>query len=80
MLTYQRQFLINFRQNRRLDFARDVRISYIDNLEPTAERRKLLKEQYFFDCLCVKCEKEVTFEDVEKDIDGLRNLLQCTNL
>merc|ERR1711894_22716 len=54
-----------------LDFAKDVSISYIDCLEPTEERRKLLREQYFFECNCTKCEKALTFDDVEKDIDRL---------
>ena len=69
-----------FRSNKHLDFAKDVSISYIDSLEPTEERRKLLRDQYFFECFCPKCEKSVTFEEVEKDVESLQTLLQCTEL
>ena len=34
----------------------EIRISYFDAYEKTQERRKVLKEKYFFDCKCVRCE------------------------
>ena len=87
MLVLFKTFFSIFRTNKHLDFAKDVSISYIDCLEPTEERKKLLKEQYFFDCLCCKCEKSVTFSNrtqtrmnEEDEVDSLRNLLRCTEL
>lgn len=62
-----------------LDFSKHIQISYIDCLEPTEERRKLLKEQYFFECFCVKCEKSLNSFG-STDIDSVRSLLQCTEL
>ena len=34
----------------------EIRICYIDKTEKTHNRRKLLKEHYFFDCKCLRCE------------------------
>ena len=34
----------------------DIRISYIDVLTKTHERKMILKEKYFFDCKCLRCE------------------------
>ena len=34
----------------------EIRISYLDITEKTVERKKRLKELYFFDCKCLRCE------------------------
>ena len=34
----------------------EIRISYINEIEKTHERQKILKENYFFDCKCLRCE------------------------
>ena len=34
----------------------DLRLCYINNLISTEKRRKILMEQYFFHCQCLKCE------------------------
>ncbi|XP_067662654.1 histone-lysine N-methyltransferase SMYD3-like isoform X2 [Haliotis asinina] len=45
------------------DQPTQVLISYIDQLAPSCERRKQLKEQYYFTCQCRRC--------TEADMDGL---------
>ena len=83
---FYENILFFLRTSKHLNFAKDVSISYIDCLEPTEERKRLLKEQYFFDCLCCKCEKSVQFHNKtrttneEDEVDSLRNLLRCTEL
>ena len=34
----------------------EIRISYFDCYEKTQKRRRYLRERYFFDCKCVRCE------------------------
>ncbi|KAJ9086421.1 SET and MYND domain-containing protein 3 [Entomophthora muscae] len=38
-----------------IDAEQEITITYIETFEPQTVRKKNLKEQYFFDCLCDKC-------------------------
>ena len=44
-----------------------VFISYIDQLAPSGERKRQLREQYYFECSCSSCEDEalVSMRQVE---------------
>ncbi|KAI4367111.1 hypothetical protein MLD38_022882 [Melastoma candidum] len=52
----------------------EVFISYIETAASTATRRKALKEQYFFDCLCIRCAKMGTPDDIKESaiLEGYR--------
>ena len=49
----------------------DVRISYIDVTKKTQDRKKVLKEHYFFDCKCLRCE--------DANHDAKHTSLKCKN-
>ena len=42
---------------RPIEKGEEMFISYIDEMLPREERRRLLKESYLFDCECEKCGK-----------------------
>ena len=49
----------------------EIRICYIDKTEKTHKRKQLLKEQYFFDCKCLRCE--------DPNSDAKHTSLKCKN-
>ena len=54
-------------QNVRFD---DLRISYTNLIEKTSVRKQNLKEQYYFDCNCIKCNRkeEINFPGVDQNV------------
>ncbi|KAF9202205.1 hypothetical protein BGZ49_007599 [Haplosporangium sp. Z 27] len=49
-----------------IEVGQEVCTSYVDNGVQRAERRQLLREKYFFDCLCPRCHDE-SQESQEED-------------
>lgn len=43
-------------------------MSYVELLESTTKRRQALKDSYFFDCKCIRCERALTCENNSEDI------------
>lgn len=52
----------------------EITVSYVDYLNLSEERQRLLKTQYYFDCTCENC-KNKTHDDVKmggKEVDGVK--------
>ncbi|GMF15746.1 unnamed protein product [Phytophthora lilii] len=55
-----------------VEVGEELTVSYVELLQSTTSRRKELKESYFFDCTCERC--EAAMQDGTEDwyLDGLR--------
>jgi hypothetical protein len=54
----------------------EITISYTQSKDTTTERRKELKNNYLFDCHCVRCEEdEVSYAQMVKEIDAMSDKL-----
>lgn len=58
----------------KIEEGEELTVSYVDYLNLSEERQRLLKTQYFFDCTCEHC-KNKTHDDVKmggKEVDGVK--------
>ena len=58
-----------------IDDINNVRICYIDEVENVRERKKQLKDSFYFDCQCQRC----LTSDNEVRRGRRRQEVQCTN-
>lgn len=49
----------------------ELRISYIDLMSVTSDRKKQLQQQYYFDCDCSRCS--------DRELDGFMMCVKCQN-
>lgn len=58
----------------------ELTVSYVDFMNLSEERQRLLKTQYFFDCTCEHC-KNRTKDDLKmagKEVDGVKVCVDFT--
>ncbi|XP_001510487.1 histone-lysine N-methyltransferase SMYD1 isoform X1 [Ornithorhynchus anatinus] len=56
---FHTQMRIELRALGKISEGEELTVSYIDFLNVSADRKKLLKKQYYFDCTCEHCEKGI---------------------
>ncbi|KAG7375448.1 SET and MYND domain-containing protein 3 [Phytophthora boehmeriae] len=58
---------------RDVEAGEELTVSYIELLQPTHARREELKNSYFFECACARCQDAIQEEGVQEDwfLDGL---------
>lgn len=67
-------FRIELRSLGKIAEGEELTVSYVDFLNLSEERRRLLKTQYFFDCQCDHC-KNCTKDDLKlagREVDGVK--------
>lgn len=67
-------FRIELRSLGKIEDGEELTVSYVDYLNLSEERQRLLKTQYYFDCTCEHC-KNKTHDDVKmggKEVDGVK--------
>lgn len=65
---------IELRSLGKIEGGDELTVSYVDFLNLTEERQKLLKTQYFFDCTCEHCKDHVK-DDLKLgglEVDGVK--------
>lgn len=65
---------IELRSLGKIEEGQELTIAYVDYLNKSEERQRLLKTQYFFDCTCEHC-KNHTKDDLKlggKEVDGVK--------
>lgn len=67
-------FRIELRSLGKIAEGEELTVAYVDFLNLSEERRRLLKTQYFFDCQCDHC-KNCTKDDLKlagREVDGVK--------
>lgn len=67
-------FRIELRSLGKIAEGEELTVAYVDFLNLSEERRRLLKTQYFFDCQCDYC-KNGTKDDLKlagREVDGVK--------
>lgn len=67
-------FRIELRSLCKIATGEELTVSYVDFLNLSEERQRLLKTQYFFDCQCEDC-KDGTKDDLKlagREVDGVK--------
>lgn len=65
---------IELRSLGKIEEGEELTVSYVDFLNLSEERRRLLKSQYFFDCTCEHCKNHIK-DDLKlagKEVDGVK--------
>ncbi len=65
---------IELRSLGKIEEGEELTVSYVDFLNLSEERRRLLKTQYFFDCTCEHCKNHIK-DDVKlggREQDGVK--------
>lgn len=65
---------IELRSLGKISEGEELYVSYVDFLNLTEERQRLLKTQYFFDCTCEHCKKHLK-DDLKmagREVDGVK--------
>uniref|UniRef100_A0A8D3D8E4 [histone H3]-lysine(4) N-trimethyltransferase n=1 Tax=Scophthalmus maximus TaxID=52904 RepID=A0A8D3D8E4_SCOMX len=71
---FHSQRRIELRSLGKIEEGQELTIAYVDYLNKSEERQRLLKTQYFFDCTCEHC-KNHTKDDLKlggKEVDGVK--------
>ncbi|KAF7667471.1 hypothetical protein LDENG_00061320 [Lucifuga dentata] len=71
---FHSQARIEIRALGKIEEGEELTVSYVDFLNVTEERQRLLKAQYFFDCTCEHCEKRIK-DDLKlggREVDGVK--------
>ncbi|KAG0199375.1 hypothetical protein BGX28_007347 [Mortierella sp. GBA30] len=62
--------------------GQEVCTSYVDNGVQRRERRQMLKEKYYFDCRCPRCDDEVQQQELDQEQDqgsiAVGNMMEVT--
>ncbi|XP_059819411.1 histone-lysine N-methyltransferase SMYD1b isoform X1 [Hypanus sabinus] len=69
---FHTQMRIELRANQQIKAGEEMTVSYVDFLNLSADRRKMLKKHYYFDCSCEHCQKGIKDDLMQgvKDVDG----------
>lgn len=70
---------IELRSLGKISEGEELTVAYVDYMNLSEERRRLLKTQYFFDCTCEHCTKGIK-DDLKMagmEVDGVKVCL-CT--
>ncbi|XP_056275887.1 histone-lysine N-methyltransferase SMYD1b isoform X1 [Pseudoliparis swirei] len=71
---FHSQRRIELRSLGKIEEGEELTVSYVDFLNLSEERRRLLKSQYFFDCTCEHCKNHIK-DDLKlagKEVDGVK--------
>lgn len=72
---------IELRSMGKISEGEELCVAYVDFLNLTEERQRLLKTQYFFDCTCEHC-KNHTKDDLKMagaEVEGVKVGVLCEN-
>lgn len=67
-------FRIELRSLGKIAEGEELTVAYVDYLNVSEERRRLLKTQYFFDCTCEHCSNK-THDDIKmggREVEGVK--------
>ncbi len=67
-------FRIELRSLGKIAEGEELTVAYVDFLNLTEERQRLLKAQYFFDCTCEHCKNHIK-DDLKlggQEVDGVK--------
>ncbi|KAL4630145.1 histone-lysine N-methyltransferase SMYD1-like isoform X1 [Arapaima gigas] len=69
---FHTQRRIELRALGKISAGEELTVAYVDFLNVSADRRRLLKEQYFFDCTCKHCTEHIKDDLMMavKEVDG----------
>lgn len=65
---------IELRSLGKIEEGEELTVSYVDYLNLSEERQRLLKTQYFFDCTCEHCRDKIN-DDLKlagREVDGVK--------
>lgn len=65
---------IELRSLCKIEEGEELTVSYVDYLNLSEERQRLLKTQYFFDCTCEHCRDKIK-DDLKlagREVDGVK--------
>lgn len=65
---------IELRSMGKISEGEELSVAYVDFLNLTEERQRLLKTQYFFDCTCKNCKDHIK-DDLKlagREVDGVK--------